>query len=87
MPHDGRSEARPAGDRRRRDESRGRSHRREHPSLLWGRRVVLDETAAEQAALERIEEAQLVDLSASDQTVSSAPPGGSSYFFSDSFDC
>jgi Flp pilus assembly protein TadG len=34
-----------------------------------GRRVVLDGAAAEQAALQRIEGAQLVDLSASDQTV------------------
>ena len=34
-----------------------------------GRRVVLDKAAAEQAALGRIEGAQLVDLGASDETV------------------
>ena len=34
-----------------------------------GRRVVLDETAAEQAALRRIEGAQLVELITSDETV------------------
>ena len=34
-----------------------------------GRRVVLDETAAEQAALRRLEDAQLVDVSASSEAV------------------